>query len=293
MRHQLSSDRLTYAFCRRHEAALNVQPGDEVLLSCHDCMDNLLPLKPHGNIFRHQDPARSNPATGPVYVDGAQPGMTLSVHLLEVTCADRGLIWSTDRRDGLLTVRVPKLVDGRAAFAPGLSFPLDPMVGVIGVAPPTGSIPNTTPGRHGGNLDCADIRAGAIVHLPVRVPGALFGCGDVHALQADGEVAGMGIEVSAEVLVRLELQPKIISPWPVVERNGHVGVLTAGRTLDEAADLAVSAARDLLMEQLGVSDPDAAMLQSMLCDLRVNQIVDPLKGARICIPRTLLPTLRF
>ncbi|MEI6503203.1 MAG: formamidase, partial [Armatimonadota bacterium] len=115
----------------------------------------------------------------------------------------------------------------------------------------------------------------------------------IHALQADGEVAGMGLEVTGEVLVRLDLQPRIVSPWPIVETPEHFAVLTAAPTLDEAADLAVDAARDLLMEQLGVSDADALMLQSMLCDLRVNQIVDPLKGARVCIPKSLLAGLRF
>ena len=124
------------------------------------------------------------------------------------------------------------------------------------MAPPAGAVPNSTPGRHGGNLDCADVRGGAVVHLPVTVPGGLFACGDIHALQADGEVAGMGVEVAGEVLARLELQPRIISPWPVVEQTGHYAVLTAARTLDEAADLAVAAARDLLSDQLGVDDAE-------------------------------------
>jgi amidase len=293
MRHTLGSEHRLYSFSRRHEPALTVAPGDEVLFRCHDCMDNLVPLAPDGDGFRSHDPARGNPATGPVAVEGAVPGMTLAATILEVNCAPRGLIWSTERRSGLLSVRIPEIDEQQVGFAPGMSFPLDPMIGVIGVAPPTGEIPNTTPGRHGGNLDCADIKPGATVHLPVTVPGALFGCGDIHALQADGEVAGMGIEVSGEVLARLELLPRILSPWPIVEQTEHFAVLTAARTLDEAADLAVAAARDLLMDQLGVEDADALMLQSMLCDLRVSQIVDPLKGARVCIPKSLLPVLEW
>ncbi|MEN6403811.1 MAG: acetamidase/formamidase family protein [Armatimonadia bacterium] len=291
MRHIVSSDHLTYSFSRRHEPALTVAPGDEVLLQCHDCMDNLIPLVPDGDGFRLHDPARGNPATGPVAVEGALPGMTLAVEVIQVSCAERGLIWATERSTGLLSVRIPEIDGAQVGFAPGMSFPFDPMIGVIGVAPPTGAIPNTTPGRHGGNLDCADIKPGATIYLPVTVPGALFGCGDIHALQADGEVSGMGIEVAGEVLVRLDLLPRIVSPWPVVEQAGHFAVLTAASTLDEAADLAVAAARDLLRNQLGVDDAEALMLQGMLCDLRVNQIVDPLKGARVCIPKSLLPVI--
>lgn len=293
MRHQLSSEHRVYSFSRKHLPVLTVQPGDEVLLACHDCMDNSFPLLPDADGFRHHDPACVNPATGPVAVAGALPGMTLVAELLAINCADKGLLWSTDRRTGEMTVRIPALEGQTVAFAPGYDFPLDPMVGVIGVAPPLGTIPNTTPGRHGGNMDCADIKAGARVYLAVTVPGALFGCGDIHARQADGEVAGMGIEVTGEVLARLDLQPRILSPWPIVETPEHFAVLTAARTLDEAADLAVDAARDLLMDQLGVSDADALMLQSMLCDLRVNQIVDPLKGARVCLPKSLLTELKF
>ncbi|MEN6304794.1 MAG: acetamidase/formamidase family protein, partial [Armatimonadia bacterium] len=97
MRHIVSSDHLTYSFSRRHEPALTVAPGDEVLLQCHDCMDNLIPLVPDGDGFRLHDPARGNPATGPVAVEGALPGMTLAVEVIQVSCAERGLIWATER----------------------------------------------------------------------------------------------------------------------------------------------------------------------------------------------------
>lgn len=291
MRHELDSEHRVYSFSRRHEPALTVGAGDEVLLRTNDCMDNLVPLEADGSGFRFHDPARANPATGPVAIAGALPGMTLVAELLEVGCASRGMIWSTDRRTGLLSVRLPEVLGQRVEFAEGLSFALDPVVGVIGVAPPTGAVPNTTPGRHGGNLDCADIRRGARVYLPVTVPGALFACGDLHALQGDGELAGMGIEVAGEVLVRFDLLPRILSPWPIVEQADHWAVLTAATSLDEAADRAVAVTRDLLRDQLGVGDADALMLQSMLCDLRVNQIVNPLKGARVCVPKSLLATL--
>jgi amidase len=293
MRHTLSAEHRTYSFYRQHEPALTVQPGDEVLLSCHDCMDNTFPLAPDADGFRYDVPGCGNPATGPVAIEGALPGMTLRTELLGITSEDQGLIWSTDRRTTEKHVRIPQITDGEVTLAPGLSFRLDPVVGVMGVAPASGAVPNTTPGRHGGNLDCTDIKPGAIIYFPVTVPGALFGCGDLHALQGDGEAGGMGVEVRGEVLVRFGLQPRIVAPWPIVEQSTHFAILTAATTLDEAAELAVIAGRDLLMEQLGVSDVEAGMLEGMLCDVRINQIVNPLKGTRLCIPKTLLPELRF
>ena len=293
MRHRLSSEHRLYGFSRRHEPALTVAPGDEVLLQTRDCFDDVVPHVPDPAGLAHNVSGYGNPATGPVAIAGAEPGMTLRVDILDVSCAPRGLIYATDRRTGMVELRVPEVGADSVRFSEELAFPLDPMIGVIGVAPATGEIPNTTPGRHGGNMDSTEVKPGAVVYLPITVSGALFGAGDVHALQADGESGGMGVEVAAEILVRLSLLPRIISPWPLVEWPDHVSVLTAAATLDEAADLAVTAARDLLVEQLGVSDADGLMLQSLLCDLRVNQIVDPLKGMRVSIPRTLLPQLRF
>jgi amidase len=293
MRHTLGSEHRTYSFSRQHEAALTVQPGDEVLLQTHDCFDNSVPHEPDpAGLSRHTH-GQGNPATGPVALAGAEPGMTLRVELLEVTCAPQGLIYGTDRQTGLIELRVPQISGDVVRFSEAHRFPLDPVVGVLGVAPATGDIPNSTPGRHGGNLDSVELKAGAVAYLPVTVPGALFGAGDIHALQADGEVCGMGIEVPGEILVRLSLRPRIICPWPLVEWPDHVSVLTAAATLDEAANIAVAAARDLLIGQIGVSDADSVMLQSMLCDLRINQIVDPLQGARVVIPRSVLPELHW
>lgn len=293
MRHTLSSEHRLYSFSRKHEAALTVEPGDEVLLQTHDCFDNTVPHVPDPDGLKHLTPGHGNPATGPVAIAGAEPGMTLRVDILEVACAAQGLIYGTDRRTGLIELRVPEISTGTVRFSDSLRFPLDPVVGVLGVAPATGDIPNSTPGRHGGNMDSTEMKAGAVAYLPITVPGALFGAGDIHALQADGEVCGMGVEVPGEILVRLSLLPRILCPWPLVEWPDHVSVLTAAATLDEAADLAVAATRDLLSDQLGVSDADSLMLQSMLCDLRVNQIVDPLKGARVVVPRALLAELRW
>jgi amidase len=288
---RVSREHCTYSFSRRHEPVLTVEPGAEVVLETRDCFDNQMPHEPDPAALEHVQPGRGNPATGPVFIAGAEPGMTLVAEVLDVTCEAQGILYATDRQTNLLWVRIPTMAEGQATFSEGLSFPLDPVVGVFGVAPSYGEVPNTTPGRHGGNLDCCEVKKGAKVYLPVGVSGALFGCGDIHALQADGEVCGMGIEVPGEVTVRLSLLPEIVAPWPIVETADHFAILTAAHSLDDAARQAVDAARTLLVTRGGYSDPDALMLQSLRCDLRVNQIVNPLSGARVCVPKGLLGRL--
>lgn len=292
MTYRVAREHRVYSFSRRHQPVLTVAPGSEVVLETNDCFDGQMPHEADPAALGHIQPGRGNPATGLVAVEGAEPGMTLVAEILDITCADRGIVYATDRRTNVLQVRIPGITGDTVAVADGLTFALDPVIGVIGVAPSYGEVPNSTPGRHGGNLDCCDVKCGAKVYLPVGVSGALFGCGDIHALQADGEVCGMGVEVAGEVRVRLSLLPEVYCPWPVVETLSHFAVLTAAHTLDEAAHQAVDAARTLLVERGGYSDPDALILQSLLCDLRINQIVDPLVGVRACLPRTVLPALR-
>jgi amidase len=156
------------------------------------------------------------------------------------------------------------------------------------VAPAGDAVPNTTPGDHGGNLDTTDVRAGATVCLPVFQPGGLLALGDLHALQGDGELCGQGIEAAGEVTVQLDLMKGWLGPWPVVRAPGHWAVLASAPSLDEAGDLALLRARDLLMSVLAISDREAVMLLSTVGDLRVSQIVNPLKTARICIPGWVL-----
>lgn len=291
MAYRVSREHRMYSFSRRHEPVLVVESGSEVVLETRDCFDDQFPRQPSAEGLRQVQPGRGNPATGPVAVAGAEPGMTLVAEIRDVQCGPQGLVYAVDRQTGVLEVRVPTITAGQAVFADGLAFPLDPVVGVLGVAPATGDVSNTHPGRHGGNLDCCDVKRGAKLHLPVTVPGALFGCGDIHALQGDGELCGMGIEVPGEVTVGLNLRDGIAAPWPIVETATHFALLTCAATLDEAARLAVDAARTLLVTRGGYSDTDAHMLQSLLCDLRVNQIVNPLLGVRVCIPKRLLDSL--
>ena len=156
-----------------------------------------------------------HPLTGPVAIEGAQPGDTLVVEIVAIEPAPWGWTGCRPGGIGLLDDEVEEAArhiwdcrDGQTAhFKPGISLPMAPFPGVIGVAPAKpGQHPTAPPDRHGGNMDIRQLTAGSTLYLPVLVPGALFSVGDVHGAQGDGEVSGTGIELEARVTLRFELE---------------------------------------------------------------------------------------
>ncbi|KQR36009.1 acetamidase/formamidase family protein [Deinococcus sp. Leaf326] len=238
---------------------------------------------------------RGHPLTGPVYVEGAQPGDTLVVELLEVRTGDWGWTGCRPGGIGLLDDEVPDahthFWDLRAGshtdfLAPGFRarLPLAPFPGVIGVAPAAWGPHPTAPPRHvGGNMDVRQLVAGSTLYLPVEVPGALLSVGDVHAAQGDGEVSGTGIETDGTVTVRLGLRwgrtlamPELRTPPEPTPLWAAGAYVTTGHApeLLEAARHALRGMLAHLGEDYGLSFTDAYILASACVDLRISQIVD-------------------
>ena len=165
------------------------------------------------------------------------------------------------------------------------------MIGVIGVAPADGAVPCGTPGDHGGNMDCTRITAGATLLLPVAVPGALFALGDLHAAMGDGEVGVSGVEIAGQVTIRVEVLHGAAWPAPMVITDADASVISSAPTLDEAADIAAERAVRWLSTAAGLTLADAVMLLSAIGRLRICQVVDPLKTARMEIDRAALQQL--
>lgn len=226
----ITGNHVIYAFEPDMEAVLSVDDGSIVTFESNDCYFGQIQTE-------EDDPVRVdrdflNPATGPVYIRGADPGDTLRVDILGIDIADRGIMVVLPG-EGLLkkeaknkTVRVIPIVDGAAEYL-GLRIPVHPMIGVIGVAPALedGPCPTHTPYRHGGNMDTRDIVRGTRLYLPVMQKGALFALGDCHALMADGEVCQTGLEVSARVTVRLSVIKGNSGPWPLLETADRKSVV--------------------------------------------------------------------
>jgi acetamidase/formamidase len=229
-----------------------------------------------------------NPTTGPLYIEGAEPGDTLEVEIIEIELPDEGtvgIIPGFGSLEGWLNLMEPKrkvcaIKDGNITYVrdDGLELELtaDPFIGTIGVAPEVEAVSSLTPGRHGGNMDCPDIRPGNKLLLPVTRPGALFKLGDVHAVQGDGEVCGVAVEVDALVILRFGLRKGWTINWPRIESSDEIMAVGSARPLEDAARHAFREMVEWMVADYGWVRDDAYMFLSLAGKARIAQIVDPL-----------------
>lgn len=288
-------NRVIYSFKPEMEPVETVSPGEIMRFQTQDCWHGQIAAEDH--LVENVDFSILNPATGPVFVDGAQPGDLLKVRILGFDLAGQGVV-NVVPGGGVLggkvsrpVTRIVPIVDETCRF---LDIPLSPkpMIGVMGVAPShaDGECPTGTPWKHGGNMDTTDICEGSTVYLPVRQPGALLAMGDVHAIMGDGEICFTGCEIAADVTVQVLLIKAKASEWPLVETANHTMIVASGDTLDDAAVAASDQAVTCLSLGLGLSWEDAYMLASLVVDLKISQFVDPKRTVRAAIPKSILPT---
>jgi acetamidase/formamidase len=270
--------------------AVTVAPGDELELDLLDASGGQITTGDDQTAIARLDFSAVNPCTGPVLVDGAQPGDDLVVTLLGIDSAGWG--WTANIPGfGLLADDFPEphlrisRVDGDVVtFGPGVEIPARRMIGTIGVAKAApGPTPLLVPTDAGGNMDVAQIGVGTRLHLPVRVPGALFSAGDTHAVQGDGEVCGTGVETPATLHVRLDVVTGAASPSPWYEYDptgpaqgasqSFAATTGIGPDLFAAARAATRRAVELLARP-GLDPIDAYLLLSLVGELRVSEIVD-------------------
>ena len=276
---KVSSNFKVYSFSKKHKPVLRVKPGTVIIFEVKDCFDDQLNLNTEEPLnIEAVDKSRVNPATGPVWIDGAMPGQTLEVEILDVKVSEKGFI----------SRKVFKIADGKIEMD-SLRIPIKPLIGVIGVAPSRGKVSTKAPGNHGGNLDTPEVCAGSKVFIPIWVEGGLLAMGDVHAVQGDGEVSGQGLEVSAEVKVRVKLHPSRVLDEVLVDTGSDLVVLASSESLEDAVKKALKAAQTLLQKSLGLSERDALILLSLTSNLGISQIVNPLKTAKVKIPKNIIP----
>lgn len=294
---ELDDAKTLFSFDKDLEPVLKVPSGETVRIRTKDCFGNQ--LQGPEDQLSEIDWEAINPATGPIYVEGAVAGGTLKVHIDNIeldaqtssctgkdegVCGDRFSDWAT---------HFCKVEDGKVVWDERLNIPLAPMIGVIGVAPEGEPVNCGTPGKHGGNMDNTAIAAGATLYFPVAVEGALFGCGDMHAVMGDGEVSVSGAEVAGYATVTLTALPELSVPNPLIENETHFGIIVSAESLDKAAELAVQQMVDLLASRTNESEADLVMLLSLVADVRVCQMVDPEKTVRFMVPKYMLDAIGF
>ncbi len=273
---------------------LTIAPGETVEFDTVDASGGQLSPDSTVEDVANLDFAKVNPVTGPVFIDGAEPGDAVKVTLLEFGASGWG--WTASIPGfGLLADQFPDpalnlwrydpVSLAPAAYGPGGKVPLKPFCGTIGVAPaepgPHSIVP---PRRVGGNMDIRDLSAGSQLYLPVEVPGALFSVGDTHAAQGDGEVCGTAIESSMKIAARFDLVkdanlafPRFTTAGPVsrhFDDKGYEVTTGIGPDLFEGARAALSGMIDLLSARHGLAAVEAYMLCSVAADLRISEIVD-------------------
>jgi amidase len=289
----VTRDQVVWGFGPEMEPVLEVEPGAVVTFETNDCFTGQ--IQSESDLVTEIDFERVNGATGPVAVRGAEPGDSLIVEILEVKPVARGVATIIPGFGQLIgQVRSPVTqmfqVEGETVqMNERISFPLRPMVGVVGVATDGETISNAFAGRHGGNLDNHLHGPGSRIYFPVRQPGGMFAVGDMHAAMGDGEICGTGVEIAGEVTVRFGLLKEKQASWPVTElESSWVAHGTAGGDVREAIQEACEEAARLLVDQWDLTPEEAYVFLSVACDVNICQACHPSPFstiARVSIPK--------
>jgi acetamidase/formamidase len=307
--HHLSAEPTHSRWNRAIPPRLAIAPGDTVHFECVDSSG----AQVHPGMTLPQylaiDRNRIHALTGPVSVQGAEPGDVLEIEVLEVT--HKGWGWTSVVEGlGFLKHRFDKpfllLWELEAQFSHSLApavVPLRPFCGVMGVAPAEdGEFRTRPPGIFGGNMDVRELCTGATLYLPVQNPGALFSVGDAHAAQGDGEVCINGIECPVDATLRFHLHKQRPLSGPLVDSAPRVkqDIEAAWIVVESSPDAAVAARAatsrmiDLLVDRWGFDEVHAYVLCSVALHLKFSQVVnEPIYTVSAAMPKHILPLRRL
>nr|WP_276946221.1 acetamidase/formamidase family protein [Eisenbergiella massiliensis] len=261
------------------------ESGETVIFETRDCYDDSVTSeeRPLGD----REDALGNPATGPLYINGADAGDVLKVEILDISLHSRGVMCASFSW-GIFAGRLPEAkavmyeIEGdKIRFDDTLLLDCCPMIGVIGTAPAGEGIATSVPDVHGGNMDCRKIGAGTVLYLPVAVPGALLSMGDLHALMGDGEVFGCGLEIAGTVTVRVSVLKENPIPTPFLITRDAVITIQSAATVFEAGKTAARLMEEFVRRVTGLEEVKSEMLMSLVSHMSVCQIVNPLMTARV------------
>lgn len=278
-----------YTFSAHHPPLATVRPGERVVVETLDAFNNRVTSESD----RFTEVARAprvDPVTGPILVEGAEPGdaLRVTVHAIEPTrgyavtglVPDFGLLSRTAHTPLLHdplpeVVRLMPLRGGFVHFSDAIRLPYRPFLGTVGVAPELEAISTLVPDRHGGNMDCVETGPGRTLVFPVFVEGAHFFCGDAHATQGDGEISGVAAEIPARVTLSFEVAKGAAPAWPRIESEEELMATGSARPLEDAARIACAELVGWLAADYGFDRLEAYQLLGQVATIRVGNVVDP------------------
>lgn len=290
MKHTLAKHHAIYHMSANNPPALVVEDGDTIVFETYDCFTDQIQSESH--TLEKLDWDRINPATGPVFVKGAEIGdvLEVSIHAIEIgktatfmTGPELGVYG--DELTEMEIKRVP-IINDELHYTEDIRIPVNKMIGVIGTAPKAedGAINCGTPDTHGGNMDTTAITEGVKLYLPVNIEGGLLALGDCHAAMADGEVSVCGAEVPAEVTVSVRVVKEHSIPTPYVIKDDKLITIASAKTLDDAAVMATKHMMQAVKQFTTLSESEGIHLLTLAGQLRISQVVDPNKTARMELP---------
>ena len=287
---RVTKDQLCASFSADNPPVLRVQPGETFVMETND------------RFATYEGPNSSPEAmetlktmAGPVYIEGAKPGDTLRIEVLDISLPlEYGWIGATPGR-GPLGERIPRFRKARVGitqkgvvFNDKVTIPLRPMMGRIGLAPKDGPAASNDRGDFGGSMGNTQIAKGSTVFLPVSQNGGLLTIGDCHAAMGDGEATASAVECALDATLKVTIELDFKVNRPVVATEGEVMTTGEGATMEEAAKVAVNAMADLMSDRLGVDATDAAMLIASAADVRTGLAGNPPYTMRVAVPRSML-----
>jgi amidase len=232
---------------------------------------------------------------GPVYIEGAKPGGTLKIEVLDVTFPlDYGWIGAIPGR-GPMKERIPEFRKTRVAITPDgvvfndkVTMPLRPMLSKLGLAPKQASAASNDKGEFGGTMANTQITKGSTVYLPVFQEGGLLSIGDCHAAMGDGETTASAVECALDATFRITIADDFSVTRPVVTTETEVMTTGEGDSMEAATKVAINAMADLMVDRLGVDSSDAAMLIASAADVRTGEAAVAPYTMRVVVPRSML-----
>jgi len=306
VRYEPKESDLKYLFGVARPVA-TVKPGDIIDTKTFDCFVNKI-RKPGDTLAMVPG---DNPLTGPFYIEGAEPGDTLVVKILELTVdGDQGVgalapgfgALNATNYTPMLHTPVPEKIwfyaidraKNEATFSAldskfSTRIPLHPFLGCLGVAPALESRSSVTPAEHGGNMDAPEASAGNTVYFPVTQKGALLYLGDGHAAMGDGEIAGTAIEVPMHARMQVDLIKGQKIAWPRFENERQIMALGAYRPLDDTLRIAFTELIGWITSETTLSQLDAYQLLSQVGRVHVTEMVDPNYVVIASIDKKFLP----
>ena len=305
-------DKVYFTYCYAHPPALRIKPGDSVITSTRDASNDAFSVSDK-TVAPKLDLTKVNPQTGPFYVEGAEPGDTLEVHIDSIELnrdwgwgasipnfgllapeyktamvtppvPDRLFIWRLDKSRKVATLDMPNSKIGK------VEVPIRPFFGTIGTAPGGKEcISSLYPGPYGANMDFNEVVAGVTMHFPVFEPGALFMLGDGHSAQGDGEIDGAAIETPFTVKFTVNLIKGKKINWPHLINDNEIMSIGSTRPLIDALRLACADMVTWLTTDYGFEKYEAVELLGQAAHLYIANVVDPQFSVACALNKKYLP----